>query len=142
MSPPFDYNHREVNHHVTLWELSGQPDALGWGNMLAAAHRFLVQHELRGKRTGIIIDPSELVAIDAGLRREAGQWRAEHMALIANVVPCACYVAKSAWLRGAITAIFWFAPPVIPVGVKASRREAMHWIEAELSGRVSAAASR
>lgn len=130
--PHFDFTYRLIDPRVTLWELSGQADPVGWTRMLREASRFLSQLEVRAQQMGIIIDPSELSPIDAGLRRDAGQWRAENMPLIANVVPCASYVAKSAWMRGAITAIFWFAPPVVPVGVKGTRKEAIEWMGGQL----------
>ena len=133
--PHFDFTHRELTPYITLWEMSGQPDVNGWARMLREGNRFLSQLERRGKQMSFLIDPSELSSIDAALRRDAGQWRADNMALIANVVPCASYVAKNAWLRGAITAIFWFAPPVVPVGVKGTREEALNWIEGQLSAR-------
>lgn|SRR5690349_13375159 len=133
--PHFDFTYRELSPQITLWEVSGQPDAGGWARMLREWSGYLAQLELRGKRMSFLIDPSDLSPIDAALRRAAGHWRAENMALIANVVPCASYVAKNAWIRGAITAIFWFAPPVVPVGVKGTRREALAWIENELAAR-------
>ena len=133
MSASFVYTHRQHGPRISIWELNGRPDYDGWQHMLADASRFLMELERRGKTMGVIIDASGLQVIDAGMRRDAGQWRAENMALIANVVPCASYVARSAWLRGAITAIFWFAPPVVPVGVRATRDEALDWIERELS---------
>jgi hypothetical protein len=140
--PHFDFTYRELSPHITLWEVSGQPDSSGWARMLREWSAYLFQLELRGKRMSLLIDPSDLSPIDAALRRAAGQWRADNMALIANVVPCASYVAKNAWIRGAITAIFWFAPPVVPVGVKATRQEALTWIQNEVSDRAHLASGK
>ncbi len=134
---PFRFSHRALNPRVTLWEMEGTPEALYWAAMFEEASRFLKDLEQRGKSTAVIVDSSDLTPIDAGMRKTAGQWRAENMALIANVVPCASYVAQRAWMRGALTAIFWFASPTIPVGVRASRDEALIWTEQHLNARVS-----
>lgn len=125
----FSYSYSLIGSETALWELKGEPDRVGWARLMSDAGQFLAQLERRGVRMAIVIDPSELTAIDAGLRREAGLWRAENMALIANVVPCASYVAENAWLRGAISTILWFAPPIIPVGVKGTRDEALLWVQ-------------
>lgn len=129
----FSYSYSLIGNDITLWQLKGEPDRVSWAKLLSDGAQFLAQLERRGVRMALIVDPSELTAMDAGLRRAVALWRVENMALIANVVPCASYVAQNAWLRGAISTIFWIAPPIVPVGVKGSLEEALLWVQNELA---------
>lgn len=104
-----------------------------WRSLLNGTGRWLLEQESRGRKWGMLVDPSGLVNISAELRNEAGRWRAENMALIANTCICASYVAPNPLLRGAIATIFWFARPVVPVSVRRTREEAHQWIVAKLN---------
>jgi hypothetical protein len=75
-----------------------------------------------------------MTTISANTRRTFGQWRAENLALIANSVACAAYVADSALVRAVLTASFWFAPPVVPVQIFARRADAVRWVSFENQG--------
>jgi hypothetical protein len=92
------------------------------------------EQESRGKQWAFIIDPSEMTKVSARARRMAGEWRRANMPLIANVCSRACYVADSPMIRGAITAVLWFAQPVVDVSVRATKEEAFAWIS-DLSDR-------
>lgn len=133
MPGDFSYERRTIANDITLWEVSGAPTMAEWRSVLNVAGRWLLEQESRGRQWGIIVDPSGLENISAEIRKEAGQWRAENMALIANTCICASYVAPSALLRGAITAVFWFAKPVVPVSVRGSQEDAHQWVVTKMN---------
>jgi hypothetical protein len=133
MPSDFFYERRIIANDIALWELSGSPTMDEWRSVMKIAGRWLLEQESRGRRWGIIVDPSGLLGISADIRKEAGQWRGENMPLIANTCICASYVAPSALLRGAITAVFWFAKPVVPVSVRSSQEEAHQWVVTKLN---------
>ncbi len=133
MQGDFFYERRTISPDVTLWEISGSPTIGEWRSMLVVAGRWLQEQESRGRKWGIIVDPSGLATVPAEIRKEAGQWRAENMPLIANTCICASYVAQSPLMRGAITAVFWFAKPVIPVSVRSNQEEAHQWLVTKLN---------
>jgi hypothetical protein len=99
---------------------------------MADATLWMSDLESRGQKSGVVVDPTEMISVDAEQRRAFGQWRAEHMPLIANTCICGSYVAPSSILRGAVTAVFWFAKPVVPVSVKATQQESIQWVELEM----------
>src|SRR5690606_1089018 len=102
MSNKFHYRRTTVSGDIALWEMFGIPTDAEWQALLEVAERWLVEQESRGKKWGIIIDPSGMEAISTDLRRAAGEWRALNMPLIANTCTCASYVATNSMLRGAI----------------------------------------
>lgn len=128
----YSFHITEERDRVVLWRLCGAPRRGEWLATMEAATLWLSDLESRGQRTGVVIDTSELLSTDAETLRIAGLWRAQQMALIANTCICACYVAPSALLRGAISAVFWLAGPVIPVTVKPSRDESLTWVDLEV----------
>lgn len=133
MPSDFSYERRIISNDIVIWELSGMPTISEWRALLNSAGLWLREQESRGRKWGIVVDPSDLENISTEIRAEAGQWRAENMPLIANTCTCAAYVAPSPLLRGAITAIFWFAKPVVPVSVRATQEEAHQWIVTKLN---------
>jgi hypothetical protein len=133
MSDKFHYQRTTISSDIALWEMFGTASDAEWLGLLEDAERWLLEQESRGKKWGIVIDPSGMPAISADLRRAAGEWRALNMPLIANTCACASYVATNSMLRGAITAVFWFAKPVVPVSVHASQEDAHQWVIAKLN---------
>lgn len=130
MPTQFQFHRTTVEPEIAVFELAGSPTERDWLGSMKQAELFLREVESRGHSSwAVVVDPSGLDAVDAGMRRVIAQWRAENMALIANTCVCACYVAESAWLRGAITAVMWLTKPVIPVSTKATREEALAWVE-------------
>ncbi len=130
MVTPFQFHRTTVEPEIAVFELAGSPTENEWLSCMRKAELFLMEVESRGRsQWAVVVDPSALDGVDARMRRLIGEWRAQNMALIANTCVCACYVAESAWLRGAITAVMWFAKPVIPVSTKATREEALLWVE-------------
>lgn len=129
MPDRFQYQRTTVEENLSVFELSGVPSEDDWLAAMAQAEAWLLENESRGQTEwGVVVDASGMKSINANMRRLIGEWRAKNMALIANTCLCGAYVAESAWLRGAITAVMWFARPVIPVSVKATRPEALLWI--------------
>lgn len=133
MSDKFQYRRTTVCSDITLWEMFGTASDLEWQGLLEVAERWLLEQESRGRKWGLIIDPSGMDAVSADQRRAAGEWRALNMPLIANTCTCASYVATNSMLRGAITAVFWFAKPVVPVSVHASKEDAHQWVIMKLN---------
>lgn len=115
------------NPAVTLFALRRIPTVEAWDAFLREATLWLLDLEKRGVTTAVVIDASELVSVDARARRAIGEWRATHLPLIANVCTCAGYVADRVWMRGVLIALFWMAPPSIPVQVFADRQKALAW---------------
>lgn len=129
MPDQFQYQRTTVEESISVFQLSGDPSETDWLTAMDKAESWLLENESRGQTDwGVIVDASSMKSINAHMRRLIGEWRAKHMALIANTCLCGAYVAESAWLRGAITAVMWFARPVIPVAVKATRAEALDWV--------------
>jgi hypothetical protein len=133
MSDSFHYERTTVAADVVLWQMFGPPDETRWERMLREAEAWLIEQEGRGRQWGMIIDPTEMTSVTANMRRAAGQWRARNMPLIANTCICAAYVATSPVWRGAITAVFWFAKPVVPVSVRANQEEAHQWVVTKMN---------
>ena len=77
-----------------------------------------------------MVDLAQMATATASHRSLLGNWRVRHQALIANAVERAAYIAPSAMMRGMLTAIFWFARPVVPVQVSKDRQEALAWLRA------------
>lgn len=128
MSDLFHYERKEYSSGVVLWRLQGPSNPSAWAALLNEATQWMSEQESRGKRWAFIIDPSEMTKVSAAARRMAGEWRRTNMPLIANVCSRACYVADSPMIRGAITAVLWFAQPVVDVSVRATKEEAFAWI--------------
>ncbi len=133
MSDKFHHVRRFPTNDIVVWELSGAPTLEEWTAYIDTVTTWLTGEESRGRRWGVIVDPSRLKNVTAPMRRASGQWRAAHLPLIANTCICASYVANSAVIRGAITAIFWFAQPVIPVKVHGSQRESHEWLAEKMN---------
>jgi len=79
----------------------------------------------------VLIDSTGMPRVRVQTRRMFAEWRACHLALIANSVASAAYVADGPLLRSVLMAVFWFAPPVVPVEIVSSRREALVWLGGE-----------
>jgi hypothetical protein len=133
MSDDFHYERTTVAPDVVLWTMYGLPTDALWQELLDHAETWLNEQESRGKKWGMIIDPTQMTSVSANMRRMAGQWRGRNMPLIANTCICASYVAGSPVWRGAITAVFWFAKPVVPVSVRASQEEAHQWVVTKMN---------
>lgn len=133
MSDDFHYERTTVAPDVVLWQMFGTPTEPGWARILRDAEVWLNEQESRGRKWGMIIDPTEMTGISANMRRSAGNWRGDNMPLIANTCICASYVATSPVWRGAITAVFWFAKPVVPVSVRANQEEAFQWVVTKMN---------
>lgn len=112
-----------------LWELTGDPDPASWGAFLESVTFWLVDLERRGCRVGVVVDSSGMPSFPASVQEQTGQWRKEYLPLIANTCICASYVAESAWRRSLLTAIFWFARPVVPVKLSLDAAQGQKWVE-------------
>lgn len=126
----FHFSCRQLTPRIVLWEFHEHPSLDEWSAALARATEWLLDLERRGRRVLVVVDPSGMGNVDASIRSFAGEWRAQHLPLIANTCECAAYVADTPLVRGVLTAVFWFARPVIPVQIVASREEALAWVEA------------
>lgn len=137
----FQFERKHIEDDLIVWETFGNPSTEEWIELLSAMEEWLTEAELRGRRFRLIIDATAMAPLASPARRLFGQWRAQNVALIANSVMCAAYVADSSWLRALLTATFWFAPPVVPVQIVGGREEAIRWVsggeftEAALSAR-------
>ena len=77
-----------------------------------------------GERSFMLTDLSRLVeAAPASQRKYAADFMSEHRDLIRRVSAGAGIVAKSAVVRGGITAVFWIRPPPVETRVVATREE-------------------
>lgn len=128
-SERFHYERKELTNEIVLWQLYGAPEISDWNSFLTDATLWLREHESRGRNWSVIVDPSQMTQVSAAARRAAGEWRRHHIPLIANVCTRACYVADSPMIRGAITAVLWFAQPVVEVVVRANQADAQKWLE-------------
>jgi hypothetical protein len=129
MSERFHYERTELTSSIVLWQLFGPAEPEGWEGFLRDATHWLSDQESRGNRWAVLIDPSKMTQVSTAARRVAGEWRRVNVALIANVCTRACYVADSPMIRGAITAVLWFAQPVVEVVVRRTQEEGQAWIE-------------
>jgi len=128
----FRYERKQLGEDLVLWETHGDPTAAEWSSCLDAVHEWLTEAERRGQRLRVLIDSSGMSTVRVQTRRMFAEWRARHLALIANAVASAAYVADRPLLRSVITAVFWLAPPVVPVEIVSSRREALIWLGGEV----------
>jgi len=128
----FHYERKELTPEVVLWAMYETPSVEDWQSFLADGTDWLLDLERRGCKIGVVVDPSGMGNANGSTRRAAGEWRASHLPLIANTCVCASYVAENSIMRSVLTAVFWFARPVIPVQICASRDEALAWVQARL----------
>jgi hypothetical protein len=78
-----------------------------------------------GDKTFLVVDLSHLVIAPATQRKYAGEWTERTMELQRARSLGGAIVATSAIMRGAITAVQWFAKPPAPSKVFATRDEAI-----------------
>lgn len=71
-------------------------------------------------------------SLNAAQRKRLGDFTRKHEHRLAEVVIATAIVAESAVVRGAITAINWFAPPKFPQRVFSTRLEAETWLQERL----------
>jgi len=128
----FHYERKELSSDVVLWELFGCPKIDEWNRFTDAAAHWWAEQESRGRRWGVVVDPSGMFDVSGSIRRAAGEWRAAHLPLLANTVICASYVADRPVMRAAVTAALWFAQPVVPVKLHGSREESVLWLSEKM----------
>ncbi len=128
--PSFSWRRESIDHQVVLFEISGVPTDEGIREFLNEVESFFRSLESRAQKVRAVVDLAQMEAATASHRSLLAQWRLGHQALIANAVERAVYIAPSAMMRGMLTAVFWFAQPVIPVQVSGSRQEALLWLRA------------
>jgi hypothetical protein len=126
----FRYERKQLGDDLVLWEAHGDPTPEEWAACLNAVLEWLTEAERRGQRLRVLIDSSGMPTVRVQTRRVFGDWRARHLALIANSIARAAYVADRPILRSVLTAVFWLAPPVVPVEIVSSRQEALLWLGA------------
>ncbi|MCH2107921.1 MAG: hypothetical protein MK135_01210 [Polyangiaceae bacterium] len=122
----------ESSPSLMLFTFTGGSDKAGFESFLRRATEWLQENERRGRVYAILIDPTGMDNFDAAMRRAAGEWRAAHLPLIANTCSRAAYVADSKIWRGVMTAVFWFAKPVIPVQLFSSQVAARRWLSQQV----------
>jgi len=127
----FRYERKQLAEDLVLWEAHGDPTPAEWSSCLDAVLEWLTEAERRGQRLRVLIDSTGMPTVRVQTRRAFAEWRARHLALIANAVARAAYVADGPLLRSVLTAVFWFAPPVVPVEIASTKREALIWLGAE-----------
>jgi len=127
----FRYERKQLADDLVMWETHGIPTPAQWSACLDAALEWLTEAERRGQRLRVLIDSTGMPRVRVQTRRMFAEWRACHLALIANSVASAAYVADGPLLRSVLMAVFWFAPPVVPVEIVSSRREALVWLGGE-----------
>ncbi len=127
----FRLEREALTARITLITLDGAPSEASFKAELAVIRQWLVSSQKKGERVILLIDPSGMTKLDASVRKVYGQWRAENIQLIGQSVERAAYVANSALWRGILTAVFWFARPVIPVKLVPNRTTGLKWIESK-----------
>ena len=127
----FKAKRKPLTARITLVTLSGAPSHAAFEAHLADMKSWLLGYQQRGERAILLIDPSAMTKLDASVRRVYGQWRAENIELIGQTVERAAYVANSALWRGILTAVFWFARPVVPVKLVPNQATGLEWIDKE-----------
>jgi hypothetical protein len=125
----FHYEKSELSRDVVLWTLHETPTRPEWTSFLACVTEWLQDLERRGCRISVVVDPTGMPQPDAVGRTAISEWRAEHLPLIANTCRCAAYVADGPVWRSLLTAVFWFARPVVPVQVCSNRGDALDWVQ-------------
>jgi hypothetical protein len=124
----FRYERKQLADDLVMWETHGVPTPTEWASCLDAAREWLTEAERRGQRLRVVIDSTGMPRVRAQTRRMFAEWRARHLALIANSIAGAAYVADGQLMRSVLVAVFWLAPPVVPVEIVPSRREALIWL--------------
>ncbi len=125
----FHLEREAINARVTLVTLGGAASEAEFEARLEEIRLWLLDYEARGELAVLLIDPSAMTRLDASVRRVYGEWRAENIELIGKTVERAAYIANSSVWRGILTAVFWFARPIIPVKLVANRAAGLSWIE-------------
>ncbi len=126
----FAWRREQLESNIVLFEISGSPSDEGITEFLAEVESFFRSLESRASKICAVVDLAQMATATASHRSLLGNWRVRHQALIANAVERAAYIAPSAMMRGMLTAIFWFARPVVPVQVSKDRQEALAWLRA------------
>lgn len=131
LAESFTGGRAEIFPGVFLITIAGAPTAEEFDGFLHDMADWLSAMRAGGEKISLIVDPSQLTRFDAHMRRSYGLWRGDHRALILASCSRAAYVTRDAMWRGIITAVFWFAKPVIPVELCASRQVALEWLKTE-----------
>lgn len=127
---PFSSSREDIAEGVVLFVLAGAPNDEEFAAFLGDVARFLRSVQRRGELVSLVLDPSGLTRFDASMRKAYGEWRAANMVLIRHSCARAAYVTQSALGRGILTAVFWIAPPAIPVETFSDRDTAIAWVNA------------
>ena len=128
--PAFSWRRENLEGNIVLFQVSGMPTEEGVREFLNEVESFFRSLESRAQKIEAVVDLAQMEATTASHRSMLAQWRLRRKALIANAVDRAVYIAPSAMMRGMLTAVFWFAQPVVPVQVSRSRQEALMWLRA------------
>lgn len=124
----FEGSFRDYAPGIHLVTLVGSPSEAEFSAFLQRTAVWLSTFQRQGIRARLIVDPSGLTRFDASLRGIYGEWRKDNMALIGASCARAAYVADGAIWRGVMTAIFWFAKPIIPVKTFPDQASAEAWV--------------
>jgi hypothetical protein len=127
----FRYERKQLAEDLVMFEAHGIPSADEWSGCLDGVLEWLTEAERRGQRLRVLVDSSGMPGVRVHTRRIFVEWRTRHLALIANSVAAAAYVVDGPLMRSVLTAVFWLAPPVVPVEIVSSRRAALLWLGAE-----------
>jgi hypothetical protein len=90
----------------------------------------LREHLRRGDPYALVFDMSNAGVPSALQRKRLVAHMADQAPNIRRVVRGLGVIAPSPVLRGAITALFWLAPPLVPHRLFETRSEAIDWAEA------------
>lgn len=126
----FECVRRQLAADAYLVTIRGEPVGNEYADHLRDTTRWLQELRSQGRRAELIVDASGMTRFDAAMRSAYGKWRKVHMQLIKSSCERAAYVTPDAFWRGIVTAVFWVAPPIIPVRTFASRAEAAAWLAA------------
>ena len=80
----FHYERVELTREIVLWAMYERPSNDEWRQMFGDVTEWLLDLERRGRRVSVVVDPSGMGNVDAHARAFAGQWRADHLPLIAE----------------------------------------------------------
>lgn len=124
----FESSYSDYAPGIHLVTVEGSPSEAEFSAFLDCTAQWLSSFHRRGAPARLIVDPSGLTRFDASLRSIYGEWRKENMELIGASCVRAAYIADGAIWRGVMTAIFWFAKPIIPVKTFPTRAAAESWV--------------
>jgi hypothetical protein len=89
---------------------------------------------VEGAKRGILYVAPDPVSITAGRRKQVADVLRVRKQKLARITAGYTLVTPSPVVRGALTAIFWLAPPPYPWSVRGTAREGFAWLATHLEG--------